>query len=62
MELWFDSKTLLLQKVVTEEDGDEIELLFPTPKLNPEIDEKVFDTKLPSKDEDWQSQEVPIEG
>jgi len=62
MQLWFDSKSLLLQKVVTEEDGDEIELLFPTPKLNPKIDGKVFDTKLPSKDDGWQVQEVAIQG
>ncbi|MBX2851424.1 MAG: outer membrane lipoprotein carrier protein LolA [Phycisphaeraceae bacterium] len=61
VQLWFDSKTLLLQKIVTEEDGDEIEMLFPTPKLNPEIDSGVFDTKLPSKEDGWQVQEVPIE-
>ena len=60
LELWFDSKTLLLQKIVTEEDGDEIEMLFPTPKLNPEIDGEVFDTKLPDKTDGWQVQEVPI--
>ena len=61
MDLWFDNKTLLLQKVVTEEDGDEIELLFPTPKVNPEIEAEVFDTKLPSTDDGWQVQEVPID-
>lgn len=60
LELWFNSKTLLLQKIVTEEDGDEIEMLFPTPKLNPEIEAEVFDTKLPDKKEGWQVQEVPI--
>ena len=62
MDLWFDSKTLLLQKVLTEEDGDEIELLFPTPKINPDIATEVFDTKLPDKEDGWQVQEVPIEG
>lgn len=61
VELWFDSKTLLLQKIVTQEDGDEIEMLFPTPKLNPEIDDEVFDTKLPNKEDGWQVQEVAIE-
>lgn len=61
VELWFDSKTLLLQKIVTEEDGDKIELLFPAPKLNPEIDDDVFDTALPDKKDGWQVQEVPIE-
>ena len=61
MELWFDSKSLLLQKIVTEEDGDEIELLFPTPNLNPKIDDEVFDTALPKKEDGWQNQEVPIE-
>lgn len=60
IELWFDSKTLLLQKIVTVEDGDEIELLFPTPKLNPVIDDKVFETGLPDKKDGWQVQEVPI--
>ncbi|MEM6258937.1 MAG: outer membrane lipoprotein carrier protein LolA [Planctomycetota bacterium] len=60
LELWFDSETLLLQKVLTEEDGDEIEMLFPTPKLNPEIEEEVFKTKLPDQKEGWQVQEVPI--
>ncbi len=60
MELWFDSQSLLLQKVVTEDDGDEIELLFPTPTLNPEIDSDVFDTKLPDKDDGWQAQEVAL--
>lgn len=60
MELWFDSKTLLMQKVVTQEDGDEIELLFPTPKLNPEIDRDVFDTTLPNQEDGWQNQEVPM--
>ena len=62
LELWFDSKTLLLQKIVTEEDGDEIEMLFPTPKINPKIDDDVFDTALPKKEDGWQNQEVPIEG
>lgn len=62
VELWFDSETLLLQKIVTDEDGDEIELLFPTPKLNLEIEGEVFETKLPDKDDGWQVQEVPIEG
>ncbi|MEM9346217.1 MAG: outer membrane lipoprotein carrier protein LolA [Planctomycetota bacterium] len=62
LQLWFDSKSLLLQKVVTEEDGDEIEMLFPTPKLNPEIEEEVFKTKLPDAKDGWQVQEVPIEG
>lgn len=61
MQLWFDSKTLLLQKIVTEEDGDEIEMLFPTPKLNPKIDDEVFDTALPKKEDGWQNQEVPIQ-
>jgi hypothetical protein len=61
VELWFDSKTLLLQKIVTEEDGDEIEMLFPTPKLNPEIKDEVFETELPDKKDGWQVQEVPIE-
>lgn len=60
LDLWFDSKTLLLQKIVTEEDGDEIEMLFPTPRLNPEIDDKVFETNLPDKADGWQVQEVPI--
>lgn len=60
VDLWFDSKTLLLQKIVTDEDGDEIEILFPTPKLNPEIEEKTFDTELPDKKDGWQVQEVPI--
>jgi len=61
MDLWFDSETLLLQKIVTQEDGDEIELLFPTPKMNPQIEDEVFETDLPSKDDGWQVQEVPIE-
>lgn len=61
IELWFDSKTLLLQKIVTDEDGDEIEMLFPTPKLNPEIEDEVFETELPDKKDGWQVQEVPIE-
>ena len=61
VELWFDSKTLLLQKIVTEEDGDEIEMLFPTPKLNPEIKQEVFETQLPDKKDGWQVQEVPID-
>ena len=60
LDLWFNSKTLLLQKIVTNEDGDEIELLFPTPKLNPEIKGAVFDTELPHKKDGWQVQEVPI--
>jgi hypothetical protein len=60
IELWFDSETLLLQKIVTEEDGDEIEILFPTPKLNPDIDQKVFDTGLPETKDGWQVQEVPL--
>lgn len=61
MDLWFDSETLLLQKIVTEEDGDEIELLFPTPKVNPTVEDEVFDTTLPNKKDGWQVQEVPIE-
>lgn len=60
MQLWFDSQTLLLQKIVTEDDGDEIELLFPTPKRNPEIKDQIFATKLPDKDDGWQVQEVPL--
>lgn len=60
VELWFDHETLLLQKIVTDEDGDEIELLFPTPKLNPEIEDAVFETTLPKKEEGWQVQEVPL--
>lgn len=61
VELWFDSETLLLQKIVTDEEGDEIEMLFPTPKLNPEIEDGVFKTELPDKKDGWQVQEVPIE-
>ena len=61
IDLWFDSKTLLLQKIVTTEDTDEIEMLFPTPKPNPEIKAEVFDTAAPDKKDGWQVQEVPIE-
>lgn len=61
MQLWFDHDAMLLQKVVTEEDGDEIELLFPTPKVNAEIDDQTFNTSLPDKNDGWQVQEVPLE-
>lgn len=60
LQLWFDNKTLLLQKILTDEDGDEIEVVFPTPTLNPEIDDNIFKTKLPDKKLGWQVQEVPI--
>jgi len=61
IDLWFDSETLLLQKIVTTEDTDEIEMLFPTPKPNPEIKAETFDTAAPDKKDGWQVQEVPIE-
>jgi len=59
--LWFDYDTLLLYKLVTEQDGDTIELVLPTPKANAEIKDAVFDTTLPDPDDGWQVQEVPIE-
>lgn len=59
--LWFDHDTLLLYKLETEQDGDTIELVLPTPKANAEIKDGVFDTTLPDPDEGWQVQEVPLE-
>ncbi len=60
LDLWFDKKTLSLFKVVTMEDADEIELLFPTIEMNPEVEAGTFDTKLPNVQDGWQVQEVPI--
>ncbi|MGB0767959.1 MAG: LolA family protein [Phycisphaeraceae bacterium] len=61
MDLWFDSETLRLHKVVTTEDADEIEMLFPTPELNPEIADEVFKTEPPDEADGWQVQEVPLD-
>lgn len=61
LELWFDVKTKLLYKLVTEQDGDMIELVLPTPEVNPKIAPAIFKTKLPEEKDGWQVQEVPIE-
>lgn len=62
LDLWFDKKTLTLQKVVTTEDADEIEMVFPASRYEPnaEIEPGTFDTKLPDPQKGWQVQEVPI--
>lgn len=62
LDLWFDAKTLQLHKLVTTEDADEIELIFALPKPNEPIKDAVFDTGLPSEDDGWDVQEVPIDG
>ena len=61
LDLWFDEKTLQLQKVVTMEDADQIELVFSKIQANAPIDKGTFDTKLPEADQGWQVQEVPIQ-
>lgn len=61
LELWFDKETLDMRKVVTMEDDDEIEMLFPRSEANAEIKKGTFDTALPDKSDGWQVQEVPIE-
>jgi len=61
IHLWFESETLLLQKVVTNQDGDEIEMLFRDHTPNAEIEASVFDTALPNPPGEWQVQEVPLD-
>lgn len=60
LELWFDKETLALHKVVTTEDGDDIEMLLTLSEPNAQIEAAVFKTTLPSKQKGWQVQEVPI--
>lgn len=60
VDLWFDQETLLLYKIVTEEDADEIEVLLPRPEPNVRFKPGVFDTRLPAAGKGWQLQEVPI--
>lgn len=60
LELWFDSETLLLYRVLTKVDGDTVELILPTPQPNPQIKPAIFKTALPDPDDGWQVQEVPL--
>lgn len=62
LELWFDSKTLQLHKVVTAEDTDEIEMVFSLVKANASIKASTFDTRLPKESDGWQVQDVPLKG
>lgn len=63
MDLWFDSATLLLTKVVTTEGEDVIELLFAPNAMEPnaELAPGTFDTSLPDPAGGWEVQEVPLE-
>jgi outer membrane lipoprotein-sorting protein len=62
LDLWFDSATLLLTKVVTTEGEDEIELLFAPNAMEPnaELAPGTFDTTLPDPADGWEVQEVPL--
>lgn len=60
LELWFNKSDWSLHKVVTEEDGDTVEMLFPRIENNPDLKPSVFDTALPDKSDGWQVQEVPL--
>ncbi|MFN3166227.1 MAG: LolA family protein [Phycisphaeraceae bacterium] len=61
LDLWFDKQTLVLHKVVTMEDNDEIEMVFSKVEPNAEIKKGTFDTKLPDADDGWQVQDVPLD-
>lgn len=60
MDLWFDSQSLLLHKLVTMEDADEIEMLFHEPKRDVEIKPSVFATQLPDAEKGWDAREVKL--
>ena len=63
LDLWFDSETLLLTKVVTTDGSDDIELLFAPTEMQPnaEIAPGTFDTALPDSNDGWSVQEVGLE-
>lgn len=63
LDLWFDSETLLLTKVVTSDGGDAIELLFAPTEMQPnaEIAPGTFDTALPDRNDGWSVQEIRLE-
>jgi len=63
LDLWFDAQTLLLSKVESLDGDDAIELLFSPSQMRPnvEIDAGVFSTELPSREDGWDVQEVPLQ-
>ena len=62
LDLWFDSETLLLTKVVTTEGEDEIELVFAPSAMEPnaEIPPETFRTALPDAADGWEVQDIPL--
>ena len=62
LDLWFDSETLLLTKVVTTEGEDEIELVFAPSAMEPnaEIKPETFRTALPDAADGWEVQDIPL--
>lgn len=62
MDLWFDRQTLLLFRLVTTENAEDIELILPKPEMNAGIKPELFETTLPDADQGWQAEEVPLKG